>query len=462
MVKQQRRTGRWFLPAAGNSVAQVRFPVGPEQRRQPSPHHVSGRKCAASGTSDNLEHRSSSTTTEEEERGAGHPGPEGGSGGTKRARLDGQLRVSPNTELTPFIKPNTPVSHRQEESAAPTPWSCDQTGSGACFTGGGVSTRAPPPDQESAERSDDSRAAEVELIFTQVGPQRPQPGQLVYIYICVCVCVCARALSQLQSVGSLKVTIQQSSESREFGQTDRTADRQAGGLHCHVCNLTCCSLQVFHEHMSGAEHMKKLHEITNSICLHTHTLQDRGRRPGPRHWCDACQTHFSGDVIVHRRTKQHKLCKQLCRPFCPVCKRHFRTPRKFVEHMKSPEHKQQVHLQDVQEEELITVDAVGCFEEEEEVEEVEEVGVADDEVEEQTEVTEDKELETVDTLEYNSLCTYGSSFVVPVSGFLCRLCNKFFHREATARHTHCRTHTHYLNLQSHKAQRRKETRTEDT
>ncbi|XP_042337248.1 cip1-interacting zinc finger protein-like, partial [Plectropomus leopardus] len=114
-----------------------------------------------------------------------------------------------------------------------------------------------------------------------------------------------------------------------------------------------------------------------------------GRRPDVQRWCDTCQTHFSGDVIVHRRTKQHKACKQLSRPFCPVCKRHFRTPRKFVEHMKSAEHKEQVHLQEVQEEELITVDAVGCFEEEEEKEaqeeqeeeqeEEDEVDVADEE-----------------------------------------------------------------------------------
>lgn len=84
------------------------------------------------------------------------------------------------------------------------------------------------------------------------------------------------------------------------------------------------------------------------------------------------------------------MSKRLCRPFCPVCERHFRTPRKFVEHMKSAEHKQQVsarpapelrpdllrcdslsvssqvHLEEAQEEELITVDAVGCFEGEEE------------------------------------------------------------------------------------------------
>ncbi|XP_041856115.1 cdkn1a interacting zinc finger protein 1b isoform X2 [Melanotaenia boesemani] len=148
--------------------------------------------------------------------------------------------------------------------------------------------------------------------------------------------------AELQSTGSLKVTIQRSSDSREFGQTDKTTERQTCGLHCYVCNLTCRSAQVFQEHMSGQEHLRKLQEITHCIHLNTNTLLDRGRRSETQRWCDSCQIHFSGDVIKHRRTRQHKVCKQLCRPFCPVCKRHFRTPRKFVEHMKSAEHKQQV------------------------------------------------------------------------------------------------------------------------
>lgn len=88
-------------------------------------------------------------------------------------------------------------------------------------------------------------------------------------------------------------------------------------------------------------------------------------------WCAICQCHFTGDLIEHRRTKKHKvwtngeraendsffyhsadihmmfscwwqMAKVSSRPFCTVCERHFRTPRKFVEHMKSPEHKQQV------------------------------------------------------------------------------------------------------------------------
>ncbi|MEQ2201751.1 hypothetical protein XENOCAPTIV_017458, partial [Xenoophorus captivus] len=69
--------------------------------------------------------------------------------------------------------------------------------------------------------------------------------------------------TQLQSVGSLKVTIQQSSDSREFGQTDR----HTAALHCHVCNLTCRSLQVFQEHLSGRDHLSKLQDITQSIQL---------------------------------------------------------------------------------------------------------------------------------------------------------------------------------------------------
>ncbi|XP_069579962.1 cdkn1a interacting zinc finger protein 1b [Brachyistius frenatus] len=336
----------------------------------------------------------SSTTTEEER------GDRGGSGETesKRVRVNGSEEAAALTN-----KQRVPVS---------------------C----GPAADVPPANQQgAAEHSEDSRAAE------------------------------------LQGVGSLKVTIQQSSQSREFGQTDRTAERQTGGLHCHVCKLTCRSLQVFQEHMSGQEHLRKLQEITHSIRRNTHTLLDsRGRRPETQRWCDTCQTHFGVDVIVHRRTKQHKMCKQMCRPFCPVCKRHFRTPRKFVEHMKSPEHKQQVHLDEAQEEELITVDAVGCFEEEEEdeEEEEEEVDVADGEEEDEgpedtkEEVAEAADSEEPDGAAYDPGVTYGSSFVVPVCGFVCRLCNKFFYRETEARHTHCRTHTHYLNLQSHSSCRR--------
>uniref|UniRef100_A0A3P9H4E9 C2H2-type domain-containing protein n=1 Tax=Oryzias latipes TaxID=8090 RepID=A0A3P9H4E9_ORYLA len=270
--------------------------------------------------------------------------------------------------------------------------------------------------------------------------------------------------AQLQSAGSLKVTIQRSSESREFGQPGRGAEKKTPGLRCHVCDLCCHSLQMFQEHMSGGEHLRRLQEVTSRIRSYTldrRVFVDpqcsvfvflspcRGRQTQPQRWCDTCQTRYTGNVIVHRRTKRHKVCKQRGRPFCPVCKRHFRTPRKFVEHMKSAEHKQQVSRGDSHnEEELITLDAVGCFEEEEEVEVADE-GQQGDEEESKEEhlqvgsVCGSERAPTCDQVVFFA----GGSFVVPVCGFVCRLCKKFFYRETEARHSHCRTHAHFQNLQ---------------
>lgn len=44
------------------------------------------------------------------------------------------------------------------------------------------------------------------------------------------------------------------------------------------------------------------------------------------------------------------------------------------------------------------------------------------------------------------ICFQGSNFVIPVAGFLCRLCNEFYHYEASARHSHCKTRQHFENL----------------
>ncbi|XP_042607569.1 RNA-binding protein 20-like [Cyprinus carpio] len=55
-----------------------------------------------------------------------------------------------------------------------------------------------------------------------------------------------------------------------------------------------------------------------------------------------------------------------------------------------------------------------------------------------------------------TLCVAGSSFVVPVAGFICRLCDQFYHFESSARHTHCKTLTHFQNLKRYKALKKQE------
>lgn len=109
---------RCFVPAAVNRVTRVRFPIGPIHCRPPLTHQVSwnkprplaaahlhhgssslcfilcqvsGRKWAGSATGSSDSWPSSSSNTTEE--GGGDPGPDGGSGETKRARLDGSVRI---------------------------------------------------------------------------------------------------------------------------------------------------------------------------------------------------------------------------------------------------------------------------------------------------------------------------------------------------------------------------------
>lgn len=48
--------------------------------------------------------------------------------------------------------------------------------------------------------------------------------------------------------------------------------------------------------------------------------------------------------------------------------------------------------------------------------------------------------------QYDPDTIYGSSFLDPVAGFLCRLCNKFYLFESSALHSHCKSLQHFENL----------------
>ncbi|XP_027725070.1 cip1-interacting zinc finger protein isoform X1 [Vombatus ursinus] len=297
----------------------------------------------------------------------------------------------------------------------------------------------------------------------------------------------------VSSGSSLKVTIQQSSESRAISTTaPKPGPRLTDGstlvsgpepslkFFCYICKINCFNQQNFQAHMAGLQHQQRLGEIQHmsNACLlsllptnrEQGALAERDGEPQSQRWCNTCQTHFLGDLIKHRRTQEHKLAKHSLRPFCTACSRHFKTPRKFVEHMKSPEHKKKAKEARLGEkepgspeeaEELITVDAVGCFEEDED-EEDEEEDAEEDEGSEA--VGEGKEAKQVGPKEVSAddwkgpeeYCpdkTYGLDFLVPVVGYLCRLCHKFYHSSSGARLAHCKSLMHFENVQRYRAAR---------
>uniref|UniRef100_A0A673HYR9 RNA-binding protein 20-like n=1 Tax=Sinocyclocheilus rhinocerous TaxID=307959 RepID=A0A673HYR9_9TELE len=261
------------------------------------------------------------------------------------------------------------------------------------------------------------------------------------------------------SVPEIKETADTPEELRD------AAAETSNKFFCYICNITCHNQQSFQSHMNGLTHQQKMMEIQHmsNACLVTllprvqESLQgarrDGEKRPGLQRWCSTCQTHFTTNVMEHRRTKEHKRCSRSSSSSCTVCKLHFRTPREFVEHMQSPEHKQRVQqlwkeageagVDQLNADMFLGEEDGECSDDEREEEENGKEGVAA-----QMEVT----LEDLsEDEEFDSDTVYGSSFVVPVAGFICRLCDQFYHFESSARHTHCKTLTHFQKLKHYKA-----------
>ncbi|KAM7316840.1 hypothetical protein ACRRTK_024571 [Alexandromys fortis] len=288
--------------------------------------------------------------------------------------------------------------------------------------------------------------------------------------------------------GSLKVTILQSSDSRAFNTTPLTSGLRPGDstsaapvlasipskqtlqFFCYICKTSCNSQQEFQDHLSEGQHQQRLGEMQHSsqTCLLSllpmprDILEREAEDPPPKRWCNTCQMYYMGDLIQHRRTQEHKIAKQSLRPFCTICSRYFKTPRKFVEHVKSQGHKDKAkelktlekEIVNPEEEHFITVDAVGCFESDQEEDE-------DDEEEEEIEAEEEfcKQVRSGDTsLEewkgsetYSPNTAYGVDFLVPAMGYVCRICHKFYDTNSGLRLSHCKSLAHFENLQKYKA-----------
>ncbi|KAM3874268.1 cdkn1a interacting zinc finger protein 1a [Diretmus argenteus] len=211
-----------------------------------------------------------------------------------------------------------------------------------------------------------------------------------------------------------EVGAEEGAEEGDEEGAEEGAGEGANKLYCYLCSITCPNQQNFKSHMNGIAHQKKMMEMLPRV---QESLQGapRDEEKRPDRWCATCQTHFTSNIKDHRRTEEHKLANKTAGHFCTVCKKNFRTSELFVEHMQTQEHKQRVD---------------------------------EDGWSSLTEVT----LKNMSKDEqYDPGTVYGSSFLVPVAGFVCRLCNKFYHFESSAQHSHCKSHTHFENLKKYKA-----------
>uniref|UniRef100_A0A8D2DAV9 CDKN1A interacting zinc finger protein 1 n=1 Tax=Sciurus vulgaris TaxID=55149 RepID=A0A8D2DAV9_SCIVU len=396
-----------------------------------------------------------------------------------QAQTQAQPREQPSAQV-----PAQPAEQPQSPPQAQRP-GCVPVPEQAPVPGHAVVLEAPP---DAVEAGGGTEAASPEPVGAQVSEGASQEEPASGLDMGECEKRAREMLGMWGAGGSLKVTILQSSNSRAFSTvsltpvsrpgdptsatpaTPSTPSRQALQFFCYICKASCSSQQEFQDHLSEAQHQQRLGEIQHmsQACLLSllpmprDVLEREEEEPPPRRWCHTCQLYYVGDLIQHRRTQDHKIAKQSLRPFCTICNRYFKTPRKFVEHVKSQGHKDKAkelktlekEMAGQDEDHFITVDAVGCFEGDEEEDE-------DEDEEEEIEVEEEfcKQVrsrdmsreEWKDSETYSPSTAYGMDFLVPVMGYVCRLCHKFYHSNSGAQLSHCKSLAHFENLQKYKA-----------
>lgn len=252
----------------------------------------------------------------------------------------------------------------------------------------------------------------------------------------------------------------------EHQEEEEGVEEGTNKFYCYLCSITCHNQQNFRSHMNSISHQQRMMEIQHmsNACLVSLLPRIQDSLQGPnkddqkkaetQRWCAICQTHFTSSIMEHRQTREHKLARKMAISSCTICKKHFRSSQIFVEHLQTLEHKKK--LQEIEIcDELVKV--TDCFFVEEEGSVMEEAeGLSNAEDQDDTDRQDDctprevslKDLD--DSEQYDPETVYSSNFLVPVAGFICRLCNKFYHFESSELHLHCKSLKHFENLKRYK------------
>ncbi|XP_069027957.1 cdkn1a interacting zinc finger protein 1a [Embiotoca jacksoni] len=233
-------------------------------------------------------------------------------------------------------------------------------------------------------------------------------------------------------------------------------------FYCYLCSITCHNQQNFRSHMNSVSHQQRMMEIQHmsNACLVSllprvqESLQgvskDGDKKADLKRWCATCHTHFTSSLTDHRRTEEHKLGSTMDITSCAVCKKRFKTSQIFLEHLQSQEHRRKLQEKGCEAlGKLTALDPEG-FSLDEEVERGSELGEEEDRQDVWSSLKEVTLNNMASDEQYDPDTVCGSSFLAPVSGFICRLCNKFYHFESSALHTHCKSLKHFENLQKYK------------
>lgn len=182
-------------------------------------------------------------------------------------------------------------------------------------------------------------------------------------------------------------------DSGSDGEKTDNSDRKSQ-YFCHACMVECYNNKNFKNHMRGTKHRSRMDDLANlhqqkatqlfvrlKAEEHLRNIEKRGAETLKKHYCSVCELNLSIPYNKHRQTREHQL--------------------RVLEVYGN--NKGNSNLQR-----------------------------KGQKIEEYTEVP-----------EYEENKAYGQNYIIPVSGYFCKLCHKFYNNENAAKNTHCQSKAHF-------------------
>nr|KAG5712440.1 hypothetical protein BaRGS_011414 [Batillaria attramentaria] len=249
---------------------------------------------------------------------------------------------------------------------------------------------------------------------------------------------------------------------RDSGKDKDDARDKKDQFYCHVCKISCNDAGSFRLHMNGARHKKRMvdvlaeHQEKSSQLMARMKAEEHLRKIETKErsgrWCKICDQQINVRFADHARQVVHvKRLMQVNRG-CGWCNTGpFNNFSEVLAHRETKEHKER---QAEHEGDKGSRDERGRGSRgrsprggserrsDRERRDKREESKASPKKRAEIKIELPAKLQ-----KFDPNTPVGQNCIVPVTGFFCKLCNKFYNNEAAAKDTHCKTEPHFTKYQ---------------
>ncbi|CAL1545605.1 unnamed protein product [Lymnaea stagnalis] len=239
-------------------------------------------------------------------------------------------------------------------------------------------------------------------------------------------------------------------------------------LYCHVCNVSVYDDESFRRHLNGTKHNQRMNSVltvhqmkSNQLNIrlkaeeHLRKIEGKGKskRDGydPNYFCKICNNSLTIPWERHRFSNIHKQRQLQVKRGCGWCNVHdFNNFTEVLEHRETEEHKKNAEQYGKRKDEKEHVRSRSRSRERR-TEKYRKRSTSRDrsrrdkerKQKEREKLRKEEDEEDLTIPEYSAENPVGLNYIIPVTGFFCKLCHKFYNNEKSAKGAHCQSEAHY-------------------